>query len=812
VGILGLNQQQTRGQIVCSGVLVAADSVLTSTQCLETIADAGLKVAVYLDHPKLQGARAALTKSIENFSSGGTRDYPSLNMSLIRLSGTLDPATTGYTPVEVLRSPDKLQAGAKLLIAGYGRKSSQCNPGTRCSGNLLEAPTSVQSFVDANHLFSTILVGAAQNNEGSVCFGDAGGPAFIEQNGRFLLAGIASGSVSRGLSDLLTSRPEGMPCENGVAAFTFAGDYVKWMSSLSGLTLTAPAADNVARSTIPVIDNPTAISKPADRGDWTGWLAFTDFNDPAFATVSHIQQRLLSAEAASSDPIKLSDLDFFLNPKDAAKRVRNLSELTLKPLSSRPNASRLDNLEPLAAFNSLSKLEIEGAAIKDFSPLATLNRLTRLKLSGNSVNGKLDGLGSLVRLQSLEIDQVGAETLQDIDPALLVNLKSLTIIGNGQAVTLPKAPALETLVISNVDLSNPAQLAGLPTTLSQLKITGSKINSAAFLPTLVNLKALDLTGNLITDFSPVNQLKNLSSVLASGNPATNKFCGVPAAPICEYNQIVNPVTVEEYCLNFVFQPAGQVYAAAFQALAQAQAMTIPKTASECADLSSKLRLMRELKLSGTGAAGVVDLSPIAALQNLEDLSIRNLGVVDVKPLAKLNKLEKLDLTQNLIVDPKALENLPALLALNLTQNAISDLKGFSHPNLRSLTLDSNQLSSAASLGTLPELSVLSFAAMPGFRDIKGLGRLGKLKQLNLGKTDVQDLQALELAVGLEIDAPEAAMKNGCPVLLGTCVSNEGTSPLARSGPIPGLQPGQQLPVNSSAQIDLPGLAASMRVE
>jgi hypothetical protein len=113
---------------------------------------------------------------------------------------------------------------------------------------------------------------------------------------------------------------------------------------------------------------------------------------------------------------------------------------------------------------------------------------------------------------------------------------------------------------------------------------------------------------------------------------------------------------------------------------------------------------------------------------------------------------------------------------------------------------------------MPELRMLSLANMPGFKDVKGVGaKMGKLKNLNISKTEVTDLQTLEPSVGLAIDAPEAAVKNGCPVLLGSCVTDSLT-PIAKSGPIPGLKPGERIQVNPTAEVNLPGMSLSIKLE
>ncbi|WP_141734710.1 trypsin-like serine protease [Oligoflexus tunisiensis] len=816
VGLVSLKPDGSRDQIFCSGVIIAPDAVLTATQCLDSAADAGVKFAVLLDHPKLATPRTAAVKSSQNFSPAGSRDYPSLNLSVLRLASPIDPAI-GYQAAEILRSPDSLQPSTEVLIAGYGRQNSKCLDTTRCSGVLLEAKSTVASFQDQNHLLSTLLVQAKQD-QGSVCFGDAGGPAFVQVGSRYFLAGIASGSLRRGLSELSAVKNDEFRCENGLAAFTFPGDYLGWMDRNLGLKFSEPSADNLPRASLPALENPVQFSKPTNPFSWVDWLAFSDYQDPAFGTVSYLQQKLLNTESGRRDAARINELDLYLRPQEAAQRAQTVTELVLKPEGK---AQPLSNIEPLTAFSNLSKLELDSLPITDFAPLGRLVSLNSLRITGHvsaqSVKPslpKLEGLSNLTRLQTLELDRVGTETLRGVNASKLVALRSLTLVGNGQPIFIPKAPALDTLIISNVDFTNPDQLVGLPASLTTLKITGSKLGSAAFVSTLVNLKTLDLSGNLIQDFSKVADLKRLNTVRAVGNPATSKVCGTPAAAVCEYDQITNPVTLDEYCINFVFQPTGRPYAAAIEALSKAATLpATPSTSADCAELHSKLRLKRKLELIGTPVPGAaVDISPVAAIRSLNNLTIRNFGLIDVAPLARLINMDKLDLSDNLILDPKPLEVLPELAELDLSRNMIVDMLNFSHPKLKRLTLDGNRMVSAQSFGALPELRALSLAEMPGFRDLSGLDKMGKLKNLNVDDTNVTDLKTLEPSVGLAIEAPEAAVKNGCPVLLGSCVSDDGVVETAQAGPVPGLKPGRRVQVNPTSEVHLPGLNLSVKLE
>ena len=69
---------------------------------------------------------------------------------------------------------------------------------------------------------------------------------------------------------------------------------------------------------------------------------------------------------------------------------------------------------------------------------------------------------------------------------------------------------------------------------------------------------------------------------------------------------------------------------------------------------------------------IVDLSPLAQLQQLQTLDLANNQIVDLRPLAQLQELEALYLENNQIVDISPLAQLQQLKILCLSNNPIQD--------------------------------------------------------------------------------------------------------------------------------------------
>ena len=140
---------------------------------------------------------------------------------------------------------------------------------------------------------------------------------------------------------------------------------------------------------------------------------------------------------------------------------------------------------------------------------------------------------------------------------------------------------------------------------------------------------------------------------------------------------------------------------------------------------------------------VVDLSPLAGLTNLKILRLHDNQIVDVGPLAGLTNLEKLELARNKIVDVSPLATLTKLERLGLHNNKIVDISPLvALTNLKSLVLNHNQI---ADLSPLTELNYLEMLALSGNKivDVGSLSALTYLlKSLYLNNNDIVDVSPL----------------------------------------------------------------------
>lgn len=190
--------------------------------------------------------------------------------------------------------------------------------------------------------------------------------------------------------------------------------------------------------------------------------------------------------------------------------------------------------------------------------------------------------------------------------------------------------------------------------------------------------------------------------------------------------------------------------------------TMPKEASNYADLQyfnyletlviedgissqihniEHLTELKELKISNT-TISTEDLALIAALPELNKLTLENCNLSNIDSLSAASKLSYLDLNNNVIRDISALETMTDLKELNLQNNAVVDLSSISQlVKLSKLNVSTNALTTLAPIETLVELTELS-ANTNQIDSITGISNLTKLTKLDLAHNQLTDISDL----------------------------------------------------------------------
>ncbi|EAF9641306.1 hypothetical protein A6I69_13080 [Listeria monocytogenes] len=165
--------------------------------------------------------------------------------------------------------------------------------------------------------------------------------------------------------------------------------------------------------------------------------------------------------------------------------------------------------------------------------------------------------------------------------------------------------------------------------------------------------------------------------------------------------------------------------------------------NQISDISplSNLTNLTELNLDDNQ---ISDISPLSNLTNLPYLNLAsNHQISDISPLSNLTSLTYLNLGINQISDISPLSNLTNLTYLFLYSNQISDISPLSNlTNLTDLNLSNNQISDIIPLSNLTNLTDLNLASNHQISDISPLSNLTSLTDLNLGTNQISDISPL----------------------------------------------------------------------
>ena len=255
--------------------------------------------------------------------------------------------------------------------------------------------------------------------------------------------------------------------------------------------------------------------------------------------------------------------------------------------------------------------------------------------------------------------------------------------------------------------------------LTSLTLSGNCLTDVSPLSALGGLVFLDLSNNSISDVSPLGNLRELKTLYLDNNPITD-FSALYTLPQLEMLSIRGIAVTEEQLK------------AISEALPGCTIHSNPGTAEE--------------------TVSDVTVGTLSFRTDAEELDLSNMGITDLSPLTVCKKLKKLDITGNRISDLTPLMDLPALEWVSFKDNLVTDLRPLmGMRTLRYINAEGNGITVTTPLSTLTELGEL-YLASNRLEDLSGLRGLVNLRKLGLedtGLTD-EDLDLLAALSGLDV--------------------------------------------------------------
>ena len=258
---------------------------------------------------------------------------------------------------------------------------------------------------------------------------------------------------------------------------------------------------------------------------------------------------------------------------------------------------------------------------------------------------------------------------------------------------------LEELWISGNPVSNISPLAGLKNLIG-LAAWDMDIEDFSPLAELTKLKWLELFNTPISDISPLAHLTSLKSLRLYGTGTEN------LAPLAGLTSLTLLQIANNETLSNVSPLAGLINLEWLD-LHRCDSLT---------DISSLAGLTKLEYINLNHSRRVYDysLSPLSGLTGLRRLRLAENRISDVSSLAGLTGLKRLDLNRNQIVDISPLFGLTGLTELYLHANSISDVSSLAGLiNLEWLDLRVNQIADISALDGLSARTHISWLKNPG---------------------------------------------------------------------------------------------------
>jgi len=218
----------------CTGVVATENALITAAHCVEP-EEGSFRTRVFVSFAStLPDNIAAHThqaaRVVIHPSYGQTGTFSNFDLAVVILSS---PIPAGQVIPSFVTTTDELSTGRTVTAIGYGVTGSL----KKDSGTKRVAQTKIVDVIDEvsypdSPLFFQVRVADTEGLISGACFGDSGGPGFLENSAHVF--GVVQGSNST-VNDNATS------CESGDYNYTLIAPYIDWIEESLQVSLNKTA-------------------------------------------------------------------------------------------------------------------------------------------------------------------------------------------------------------------------------------------------------------------------------------------------------------------------------------------------------------------------------------------------------------------------------------------------------------------------------------------------------------------------------------------------------------------------------------------
>ena len=396
-------------QFLCQGLVWDQDTIVFPRHCFAQIDKSAYKVLV----PSL---RSPLDLRDLVFFQDDPRYFPSLDIALVKLEVKVPKSTLPH-----VLPADKLKRGDQLIAKSW-RFDPSCAKSS-CSSKLEATKLEVKELVEGFRIKHLLLADVKSAQD--LCYGDSGSPVYKVERGRISLVGILTGRWYPYSPSSLRCGPEGH-------LVTLMAPYASWLNYQNR---PAHPLNGEAKTFL-------TLGQACRESVWESaqWM-----------TVQGILYRLLLAERSAVDQSSLRKIFSDCNNVDERWQRFLVSKKKLE-FDFGPDFTGL-----LFMFK-LEHLKVASLTSKSVQNISQLGQLKSLLINGADDDFDFGALGTLKRLESLEIRHVNR-------PRSLSNL-------------FAQLPALKTLNLFDVKLADELNFKELSQSYPNVHIEWERVSGS----------------------------------------------------------------------------------------------------------------------------------------------------------------------------------------------------------------------------------------------------------------------------------------------------------------------------------------------